>query len=518
MDAGKDINFPTLGEIVNEIFSAFGVFPQKNDKGHRIVNEKQKKTFQKTLQRLAKEESYIQERLDELIQLLADIVNEACGRNHIGAVTFQVVHDFLDEYRASTTFFTTFLNKKANIEWLAFYRVLPSLLSSLFCHAGRFRLYPLSVWLPEPSVFLPTYNAGTKNTALSKVWNWIYKDIKISQRSFHCLTKNNFEAPYAQNLENVQGWCSGRSLPSLHALFSNLDTSLNQHDWFSLPADGMRALGYKTALLLARISTYTFNVLEKNYGESKVQELSEFARQQVIVSAAIGKSSYDLTCQWLDRVSVKSAEAQLYYSSDFLFFLYGKKDKILNDVNPNLRGHWEKCCLEIGLNWNRLITAHNLREQAAAFDKRKPDNYERMHKLGVTLRKDSDSTLESIEDYRKQLHSFDLEPHLQWLANWCEAVYYYRKGDDESAFTFYKKAFDNSKYKIGGDHYGLVNQYVESAAKCRRWKEFTKGIAWAQYLGIKIRWHRGHDNPESPEALKFTYETLGMDKMRFYQL
>ena len=90
MDASKDINFPTLGEIVSEIFSAFGVFPQKNDKGHRIVNEKQKKTFQKTLQRLAKEESCIQEKLDELIQLLADLVDEACGINHIGGVTFQV--------------------------------------------------------------------------------------------------------------------------------------------------------------------------------------------------------------------------------------------------------------------------------------------------------------------------------------------------------------------------------------------------------------------------------------------
>ena len=280
MDASKDINFPTLGEIVSEIFSAFGVFPQKNDKGHRIVNEKQKKTFQKTLQRLAKEESCIQEKLDELIQLLADLVDEACGINHIGGVTFQVIHDFLDEYRASTTFFTTFLSKKASVEWLAFYRVLSTLLSSLFCHAGRFRLYPLSVWLPEPSLFLPTYNAGTKNTALSKVWNWIYQDIKISQRSFHCLPKNNFEAPYAQNLENVQGWCSGRSLPSLHALFSNLDTSLHQHDWFSLPADGMRVLGYKTALLLARISTYTFDALEREYGSLKVQEYSEFAREQ----------------------------------------------------------------------------------------------------------------------------------------------------------------------------------------------------------------------------------------------
>jgi len=518
MDEYKDISFPTLGEIVNEAFSAFGVFPQKNDKGQRIINEKQKKNYQKALQRLAKEESCIQKRLEELIHLLADLVEEACGKEHIGGVTFHVLCDFLDEYRVSTNFFTTFLSKRANVEWLAFHRALPTLLSSLFCHAGRFKLYSLATWLPEPTLFLPTYEPEDNKSTLSKVWNWIYQDIGVSQRSFHCLQKNTFEAPYAQNLENAQGWCSGRSLPSLHALFSNLDNSLEQHDWFSLPADRMRVLGYKTALLLARISTYSFDGLKNEFGKTKVQELSNFAVRQITIAAAIGKSSHELTCQWLTRENIQAHEERLCYGAEFLFSLYSKKDKILDEINPTLDDQWERTCVEIGLNWNRLFTSQNLREQAAAFGKRKPNEYESMHSLGVTLKRDRNTALESIQDYRQQLRAFNLEPHLLWLADWCEAVHYYRLGDDNTAFNFYKKAFDNAKYKIGGNHYGLVNQFVKSAAKCGKLREFKKGVAWAQYLGIKIRWLRGHDNPESVEAIKSAFDFLGMKKMRYFQL
>ena len=54
----------------------------------------------------------------------------------------------------------------------------------------------------------------------------------------------------------------------------------------------------------------------------------------------------------------------------------------------------------------------------------------------------------------------------------------------------------------------LLNQYIESCAKMKKWVKFKKGVAWATYLGIEVRWIR--DNPESKETLEYAYEMLGM--------
>jgi hypothetical protein len=51
----------------------------------------------------------------------------------------------------------------------------------------------------------------------------------------------------------------------------------------------------------------------------------------------------------------------------------------------------------------------------------------------------------------------------------------------------------------------LVNQYIESCAKADKWRDFKKGIAWANYLGIEVRWLRGMDD-ESDETLRGIFE------------
>lgn len=45
-----------------------------------------------------------------------------------------------------------------------------------------------------------------------------------------------------------------------------------------------------------------------------------------------------------------------------------------------------------------------------------------------------------------------------------------------------------------------------------------KAVAWANYLGIKIRWLRGFDEPESEETLKGLFKLMGQDNFRYAQL
>ena len=71
---------------------------------------------------------------------------------------------------------------------------------------------------------------------------------------------------------------------------------------------------------------------------------------------------------------------------------------------------------------------------------------------------------------------------------------------------YYEIAFKNAKYRAGQNQYDLVNQYVEVAAKNDVRKDFKKGIEWAQYLGIEIRWLRNVELTD--ENLKSVYEMM----------
>jgi hypothetical protein len=51
-----------------------------------------------------------------------------------------------------------------------------------------------------------------------------------------------------------------------------------------------------------------------------------------------------------------------------------------------------------------------------------------------------------------------------------------------------------------------VNQYVEVAAKNDDRRRFKKGLEWAKYLGIRVRWLR--DDEPTEEKLDYAYFML----------
>ena len=67
----------------------------------------------------------------------------------------------------------------------------------------------------------------------------------------------------------------------------------------------------------------------------------------------------------------------------------------------------------------------------------------------------------------------------------------------------FEQAFEQAKYRAGKAQYKLVNQYLEVCAKNDQKRRFKKGVEWARYLGIPIRWLR--DKEPTEENLDFVF-------------
>jgi len=96
--------------------------------------------------------------------------------------------------------------------------------------------------------------------------------------------------------------------------------------------------------------------------------------------------------------------------------------------------------------------------------------------------------------------------NLPWLTPWLLSTYHYRRENYAEAFPFIKEAFDKAQYCAGVHQYLLVNKYIELSAKTNKWKDFTRGIHWAGYLDIDVRWLR-KEQP-TKEKLEFVYEIM----------
>lgn len=70
----------------------------------------------------------------------------------------------------------------------------------------------------------------------------------------------------------------------------------------------------------------------------------------------------------------------------------------------------------------------------------------------------------------------------------------------------FETAFQKAKYKAGMNQYKLLNHYIETAAKLDNRKAFNKGLQWANYIGIEVRWLR--DKEQTEQNIDFAYACL----------
>ncbi|RIZ16041.1 hypothetical protein AXX00_11910 [Pseudomonas aeruginosa] len=146
-----------------------------------------------------------------------------------------------------------------------------------------------------------------------------------------------------------------------------------------------------------------------------------------------------------------------------------------------------------------VLSIQDLIQRHSAFSP--PHGFAELLFKGFDLKSSPATQLNQIDEYAAQVAAYGLDEQLCWMVPWLRGVYHYRREEFEAAMPHFQAAFENAKYRAGKNQYKLVNQYVEVAAKNDDRRGFKKGIEWAQYLDIKVRWLR--DDEPTEEKLDY---------------
>lgn len=522
-------NFPTLGELVKFAFDAAGVLPRKRGENDGL-NDADKKRIQKRLERLVDEEGSLTDRCGGLISTLAFLTAGAIPNAKVNLAFGEGVMDLFEDYNDVIRDEGTYLNKKDSILWFCRAHAIPRLALSIQKHTLRFNVASEGFTIPpDPNWYLPTISGGDIVWPIRKVMSWAYEACGVSRTHFHYPGKSVFtdDAELQQNLDNASAWFNGKRIPSWPSLSWNFMRSFDRLESHSDAAyqrqfpEILRESIFQ-ALFLSRLSTYICNLIKDAYGTVVLERLiTQFTLHRDWLSADL-KSFAAETTAYIQRYSAPPAAIETIWMEfserywtrfrDRYADLAKTLDYLLheNDYNPLPADTVSELIQRYG-EYSVRTTLERL-EINREFPI--PSGFPQRLGEGFELKKNSECSDEDIDQYLQELRQDGLASHLNWMERWLRAVVRYRNSDYESAFYHMEYAFEQAKYRAGGSQYLLVNQFIELAAKTDRWKSFKKGVEWAQYLGISIRWLR--DQEPTEEALQFVFAM--MQKATYAQL
>jgi hypothetical protein len=518
---------PTLGDIAKALIDFAGVLPQKNDKLDVIASEKSKKTIQTQLSRLAKEESELEQNFIELTELLSTFLFKVFKDAKLVNITMATINEVYFQYKDFVRSDATFLNKKESVKWLLKMKLSDRVVLSYQKNTLKYNLKSTPQNFPnEQYWWLPDIENHTVKWPLSTTLNWIYSELTINQTHFHFPNfgkEDNYRL--AQNLENASRWSNCLKIPSWGSIQQNIEESIkallntsNINDRRDI--NEKQKNEFLTALFIARFSTAIFKSIEKIYGNEYLLELVKHIKKQDFRLAKKHSVFSDNLEQEIAKQNILNKDSidRIWFGETDHYWA-GKSEALQYNVKE-ISPRYQKKVHE-GFNFQDLkfflkkLDPFTLKPLVlAASDNifsKAPANFFDLYMEGFNVRKNAALTLSDISKYENLIQRNNLTDHLAWLLNWIYATYYYRKEQDKLAFPYYKKSFEQAKYSAGAEQYLLVNQYIESCAKNDKKRDFKKGIAWANYLGIKVRWYRNLKG-ESDEALEITYTYLKMGR------
>ncbi|WP_394230282.1 hypothetical protein [Shewanella colwelliana] len=513
---------PSLGDITKALLDHAGVLPQKNDSTGVIEDEKTKKKIQTQLRRLAKEESELENNLIDLLNLLAAFIQKATADSRVTNVCMDSIEDVLNQYKDLVRGDGTFLSKPEAVKWLIRTKLVDRTILSYQKNALKFNLSASNLISPSDTYWwLPDFTNQSTQWPLAKAMKWMYTVCETNQTHFHFPdfgSTDNYRL--SQNLENASRWANGKNTPSWPNLLQNINDSIvameqTKSTMYKVVFDAKTQQNFKTILFIARFSTSIFIELERQFGRDFIVDITMQLRRQdrrlskvhqsfkASLSKAIAVNNIPKTAI-IDRIWYENTQEFWQLQSEHM--IQGSR-AIDAKFRERYNSGFNRKDLRFFLQRMNPFALSPLLEQA------KDNTIAMAPKLflellleGLALRKNGNTLPRDIKQYIKQVNEANLECYLDWVTNWIWATYHYRREEDDLAFPFYLKAFESGKYSAGNSQYKLVNQYVESCAKNNKWKDFKRGIAWANYLGIEVRWYRGVD--ESDEPLKTAYMFL----------
>ncbi|MGS0675952.1 hypothetical protein [Shewanella sp. 125m-1] len=515
---------PSIGDITKALFDHAGVLPQKNDDSTVVGDEKTKKKIQTQLRRLAKEESELEKNLTNLLELLAELIFKATDDLRVTYACMASVEDVLTQYLDLVRGDGTFLSKSESVKWLIKTKLLDRTILSYQKNTLKYNVSASNLLNPSDCYWwLPDFTEKFIQWPIAKAMNWIYSVCETNQTHFHFPdfgSTDNYRL--SQNLENASRWATGKNLPSWPSLLQNLTASVSAMEattssQYKRTVDSDTLRSFKATLFIARFSTSVFTELERQFGRDFVIDITMHLRRQDRRLGKVHRSFKASLSKAIDSSEIRNPaiidrvwfdKTQKFWELTSEQLMQGSKSidlRFREKYNSGFNPADIKFFLQRIQPFFLSPLLEEAREKTIAMA---PPLFLELLLEGLRLRKDPKVNVEKIGQFTKQVTEANLDCYLSWVGNWVWATYYYRREEHTLALPHYSKAFQEAKYCGGQDQYLLVNQYIESCAKNRLWRDFKKGIAWANYLGIKVRWYRGLD--ESEDRLKTTYEMLHM--------
>lgn len=495
MKREHEVGFPTVGEVIHFLYKASGVLPDKRDLSPRI-DEKQRKAVQKALERLAKEEGNFHDQIGEAIKQLSFFVSGYVNHAAFSLAIGEVIMDLLDVYKHVIQDEGTYLSKCETLRWMLEEHWAPAAAFSIAKQVTKFGLRPLARYFPEDKRwYLPDVQDGKQTWPLAKVMYWIYAGTGASQTQFHYPNRKADEADNGRerDLENAQNWIHGRNWPSAAGLdwtFRRAFVARGPNDTFTTSHQEASYI----ALFVTRCISYAASALHDAFGKKFLVQFCEKFEQ----SFAVALEETRAVEQWIDEL------AQQYSMTPFDPSLRSNvvmqwcqelqhRTRLANAEIQDLYDQGALNTVEVG----RLASIYGAFpvlpavEQLQNSERRiMPPDFIQAIGQGMDLSKNLALDFETIDDYETSLRVMKMDALLPWMVPWLHFQIYYRRGDDGNAWIWIQKAFNAARYRAGARQYTIVNHYVELAAKRKNLKMFKKGVYWADYIGIKIRWLR----------------------------
>lgn len=465
--------------------------------------------------------------MNEIIAELSGIIGSAVKRDEIRFAICETLWDVYEVYNSTIKSDGTFLSEKETIKWFCIDHAIPRLAFSVSKHmlrtnmAGRGFIYP-----SDEDWYLPTVENGSISWPLAKVMRWIYDLLDIKLERFHysnrAIGANYYEQE--QNIENARKWVKGSHTPSWGGLqwtfslaFEDLAVREAASDRRKLPIafrDNLHLI-----LFIARLSTDLCKRVEKSYGVAFLEQCIESYKQhrnwlasevqmnRKMVERVLEKDQGLLSQQdvawyqisdryWImlaDRMYWCAAKIQDIHSSDGIQAVRGAESRLIQQFGE----YPVRSCISI---------------LEDCYQTKIPDGFVEAFDRALTMKLSTLSDLD-IDSYESDLKKQNLDEQLRWVGPWLRAVIRYKNEDYEGAMPFAECAFNHAKYSAGQKQYDLINLYVELAAKNKDMKRFKKGIEWARFVGLKIRWLR--DLEPTDENIRFAFDML--QAARYFQ-
>ncbi len=479
---------PTIGECWHFIIDSL-------DLSGVLFEDKEKKTFEKFLERLVKEKDIDLERGNEVeirvIQALKKVISDEQLADLLSCFMLECVA----EYRAITLEYETCLERKETVKWLIDTRI-SSIVLCLKRVQFRYRS-GITVFPDDPYWFLPVKQAENEIIwPIERVIDWWIElaPIENRKRLSEVISDNlKFEGYEEQNRvyeKNMYRWRKNENLPRLSGLMEISKVSFGIEDEERLK----RSLVFN--LVIARAIQSVFAKLNATYGEEiTFGWISRFKASGELFDKSEGKKlterkerlhnvsdkDWDISLNGYfgrlnNKITMLTGEIQsiaVQKSGEECVRLLDKKQDVLirqyGDFVVNAVRSWYESELSFDDNFSKFINIvpELLNKLVGLEFQKQPGDKDRAKELIQEL--------ETLEPYNRRL---------SYYIFWNRARWYVLMNQPEQAVKFYEKAFESAKYRAGNRLKNIIRESVLVAAHLRKKELFKSMYKWALYYGL----------------------------------